>query len=122
MSATALCVIGLQQPYGLNFLHCGGSGSRGNRRRFLFSTDPNIALKNYLLLEDDKRLQLANSIAPVIRNLILQQSPEVRTLLYAVTSKLTTPELTDMNKQLSIDHKDGRMVAKGFLQANALVH
>ena len=89
---------------------------------FLFSTDPNIALKNYLLLEDDKHLQLANRIAPVIRNLILQQSPEVRTLLYAVTSKLTTPELTDMNKQLSIDHKDGRMVAKAFLQANALVH
>ena len=87
----------------------------------LFTTDPNITLKNYTLLEDDKHLQLADNVAPLVRNDILTRGADARTLLNSVTSKLTTADLTDMNKQVGIDHKDASAVAKAYLQSKQLV-
>ena len=100
------CLHGLQSTYGLNFkdfkpLDAGGPltvaalDSGDVDVGLLFTTDPNIALKNYVLLEDDKHLQLADNIAPIVRNQVLQQSADMRTLLNSVTSKLTTADLTD---------------------------
>ena len=83
----------------------------------LFTTDPNITLKNYVLLDDDKHLQLADNIAPVVRNEILTRSARCRkALLNSVTAKLTTADLTDMNKQVGIDHKDAKAVALAYLK------
>jgi osmoprotectant transport system substrate-binding protein len=127
------CLIGLMQTYGLNFkdfkpLDSGGPltvaalDSGDIDVGLLFTTDPNITLKNYVLLEDDKHLQLADNIAPVIRNQILTAAPDVKTLLNNVTSKLTTADLTNMNKQVGIDHMDASAVAKAYLQSKQLLH
>jgi len=74
-----------------------------------------------VLLQDDKHLQLADNIAPIIRNQVLQQSADMRTLLNSVTSKLTTEDLTTMNKQVGIDHMDASAVAKAYLQSKQLI-
>jgi osmoprotectant transport system substrate-binding protein len=127
------CLLGLQQTYGLNFkdfkpLDAGGPltvaalDSGDIDMGLLFTTDPNITLKNYVLLADDKHLQLADNIAPVVRNQILQQGSDAKTLLNSVTAKLTTADLTDMNKQVGIDHKDASAVAKAYLQSKQLLH
>jgi len=126
------CLIGLQSTYGLQFkdfkpLDAGGPltvaalDSGDIDVGLLFSTDPNITLKNYVLLDDDKHLQLADNIAPVVRNQPLQQGADMRTLLNSVSAKLTTADLTDMNKQVGIDHKDAKDVAKAYLQSKSLV-
>ena len=127
------CLIGLQQTYGLNFkdfkpLDSGGPltvaaiDSGDVDVGLLFTTDPNITLKNYVLLQDDKHLQLADNVAPVVRNQVLQAAPDMRTLLNSVTSKLTTEDLTNMNKQVGIDHMDASAVAKAYLQSKQLLH
>jgi osmoprotectant transport system substrate-binding protein len=87
----------------------------------LFTTDPNITLKNYVLLDDDKHLQLADNVAPVIRNDILTRAPDAKGLLNSVTAKLTTADLTDMNKQVGIDHKDAKAVAQAYLKTKAII-
>jgi osmoprotectant transport system substrate-binding protein len=87
----------------------------------LFTTDPNISLQNFVELEDDKHLQLADNVAPVIRNDILTRGTDARSLLNSVSSKLTTADLIDMNKQVGIDHKDAKDVAKTYLQSKQLV-
>jgi osmoprotectant transport system substrate-binding protein len=126
------CLIGLQQTYGLNFkdfkpLDPGGPltvaaiDSGEIDVGLLFTTDPNIALKNLVLLEDDKHLQLADNIAPVVRNDILNRGSDLRQLANSVSTKLTTAELTDMNKQVGIDHKDAKDVARAYLQSKQLV-
>jgi osmoprotectant transport system substrate-binding protein len=84
------CLIGLQNTYNLKFkdfksLDAGGpltvaaldagSANGGVDVGLLFTTDPAIAIKNYVLLEDDKHLQLADNIAPVVRNDILARAP-----------------------------------------------
>lgn len=126
------CLQGLMSTYGLNFkdfksLDAGGPltvaalDSGDIDVGLLFTTDPNISLKNYTLLEDDKHLQLADNVAPIVRNQVLQAGSDMRTLLNSVTSKLTTADLTDMNKQVGIDHKDAKDVAKAYLQSKQLI-
>jgi len=87
----------------------------------LFTTDPNITLQNFVELEDDKHLQLADNVSPVIRNDILNRAADARSVLNSVTSKLTTTDLIDMNKQVGIDHKDAKDVAKAYLQSKQLL-
>src|SRR5206468_5186684 len=87
----------------------------------LFSTDTNITVKNLVLLDDDKHLQLADNIAPVVRNDILTRAADAKTLLNSVTAKLTTADLTDMNNQVGNAHKDAKDVAKAYLQSKGLL-
>jgi len=126
------CLMGLQQTYGLQFkdfkpLDAGGpltvAAIDGGEVdvALLFTTDPNITLKGFVLLEDDKKLQLADNIAPLVRNDILTRAPDLRGLAQSVTSKLTTADLTDMNKQVGIDHKDAKDVAKAYLQSKQII-
>jgi osmoprotectant transport system substrate-binding protein len=127
------CLQGLMSTYGLNFkdfkpLDSGGPLTVAALESgdidvgLLFTTDANIVANNYVLLEDDKHLQLADNIAPVVRNQILTQGADAKTLLNSVSSKLTTADLTDMGKQVTIDHKDAQAVAKAYLLSKQLVH
>ena len=126
------CLLGLQSTYKLQFkdfkpLDAGGPltvtalDSGDIDIGLLFTTDPNIILKNYVLLADDMKLQLADNIAPVVSNKILTAGADSKTLLNSVTSKLTTADLTDMDKQVGIDHKDAKTVAVAYLKAKAII-
>ncbi|MBV9354922.1 MAG: ABC transporter substrate-binding protein, partial [Chloroflexi bacterium] len=127
------CIPGLKQTYGINFkdfkpLDAGGpltvtavqTGQVDVGE--LFTTDPNIAVNNFVLLDDDKHLQLADNIAPVIRTQILNQAPDIKALLNSVSAKLTTDDLIAMNKSVSIDHMDPKDVAAAFLKSQGLTH
>jgi osmoprotectant transport system substrate-binding protein len=125
------CLIGLMQTYGLNFkefrpLDTGGpltvQALLGGQIDvgLLFTTDANITLNNFVLLEDDKHLQLADNIAPVVRNDILNRASDLRMLADRVSQTLTTGDLTDLNKQVSIDHRDAKDVAADYLKAKNL--
>jgi osmoprotectant transport system substrate-binding protein len=126
------CLVGLKSTYGLDFkdfkpLDVGGPLTVAALESgdidigLIFTTDPNIVLKGFVLLEDDKKLQLADNIAPVVRNDILARSPDLKALAASVSSKLTTAELTDLNKQVGLDRKDAKDVAKAYLQSKGLV-
>jgi len=87
----------------------------------LFTTDANISLNNFVLLEDDKHLQLADNVVPVVRNDVLSRGADLRQLADRVSQTLTTADLTDLNKQVSIDHMDAKDVAAAYLKAKNLV-
>jgi osmoprotectant transport system substrate-binding protein len=128
------CLLGLQQTYGLKFkdfkpLDAGGpltvtaltSDPAQIDVGLLFTTDPNITVKNLVLLDDDKHLQLADNVAPLVRNAILTAGPDAKTLLNSVTAKLTTADLTTMNNDVGNNHKDASAVAKAYLQSKGLI-
>src|SRR5579859_2760227 len=128
------CQLGLQQTYGLNFkdfkpLDAGGpltvtaltSDPAQIDVGLLFTTDPNITVKNLVLLDDDKHLQLADNIAPVVRNAILTAGSDAKTLLNSVTAKLTTADLTTMNNDVGNNHKDASAVSKAYLMSKGLI-
>jgi osmoprotectant transport system substrate-binding protein len=85
----------------------------------LFSTDPVIKENGWVALEDDKNLQLADNIAPVIRTDVLND--DIASLLNAVSAKLTTDNISDLIGRVTIDNDDVETVAKDFLTQNGLL-
>ena len=73
------------------------------------------------MLEDDKKLQLADNVAPIVRNDILQRAPDARGFLNSVSRVLTTADLTDLNKQVGNDRKDPKDVAAAYLRSKNLI-
>ena len=124
------CLPGLHEVYGVLFddfapLDAGGPLTVDALRRnevqigLLFSTDPRIEENGFVPLVDDRRLQDAENITPVIRSEMLND--EVRTLLDAVSARLSTEEMTDLVGHVVIDGQDVATVATGFLTSNGLL-
>lgn len=127
------CIQGLKSTYGIEFkefkpLDAGGPLTVAAVESgqvdvgLLFSTDAQIAAKGFVLLEDDKKLQAADNVVPVVRKDVADKGGStLRELVNGVSKKLTTEKLTALNAQVAIDKKDPREVAKGFLQAEGLL-
>jgi osmoprotectant transport system substrate-binding protein len=124
------CLPGLHEVYGVLFddftpLDAGGPLTVDALRRnevqigLLFSTDPRIEQNGFVPLVDDRRLQDAENITPVIRSEMLND--EVRTLLDAVSDRLSTEEMTDLVGHVVIDGQDVATVATAFLTSNSLL-
>jgi osmoprotectant transport system substrate-binding protein len=125
------CAVGLKDKYGIEFkeikaLDPGGpltvaAVEKGDVQvGLLFTSDPNIAAKNFVLLQDDKQLQLADNLIPVIRKQVLDASPEIRDLINPWMAKLTQEQLTALNKRVSVDQEDSRKVVQEWLAQNGL--
>jgi osmoprotectant transport system substrate-binding protein len=92
----------------------------------LCSTQPDIAVNGWVVLQDDKATQPADNIAPLVRNDYLAKLSDsdkaaFEKLLNDVSAKMDTATLTDLGKQVSVDKKDIAVVAKAWLQANSFV-
>jgi osmoprotectant transport system substrate-binding protein len=85
----------------------------------VLTSDADIATNKWVLLEDDKKLQPADNLIPVIRKSV--DSTDLRAALDAVSKPLTTAELTEMNRQQSQDKSDSSAIAKAWLTKNKLV-
>ncbi len=125
------CAAGLQKTYGLTFkdfkpLDAGGPITVTAVKNgtvdvgLLFTSDPSIAANGFVLLQDDKHLQLADNLVPVVRQAVLDATPGVADLLNGWTTKITQAVLTDLNKQVSVDQKDPKAVAQAWLASNGL--
>ena len=91
----------------------------------LCSTQPDIAVNGWVILDDDKDTQPAENIAPLVRNDLLTKlgsdADAFKKILNDVSAALDTATLTDLGKQVSVDKKDIAVVAKAWLQSKGLV-
>lgn len=127
------CALGLKSKYGVTFkefkpLDVGGAltvqALLGGQIDvgLLFTSDATIAVRGFVLLEDDKQLQLSDNVAPVVRNEYLSKAgDEFKKLVNSIAPKLTTAELTGMNKLVEVDKKDPKDVAKEWLKKQGLI-
>jgi osmoprotectant transport system substrate-binding protein len=123
------CLKGLESVYGLSFaefrpLDVGGpitvAALEGNEIQvgLMFTSDGTIVAKDFVLLEDDKGLQPAENLAPAVRSEIIEAyGDKFAETLKKVSSKLTTAELTAMNKLVGIDGQDPEQVATDWLKS-----
>ena len=84
----------------------------------IFTTDPNIVAKNWVALQDPEHLFLAANVLPLITK--TKASQTVSDALNAVSAKLTTETLLDLDKKVILDKADPQTVAKEFLSSNGL--
>jgi len=91
----------------------------------LCSTQPEIAVNGWVVLEDDKATQPAENLVPLVRNSLLDalggEKDAFQTVLNDISAKMTTETLLDLGKQIQVDKKDIAVVAKAWLQANGFV-
>ena len=124
------CLIGLTEIYGLSFadfkpLDVGGAltvaALEGDEIQvgLLFTSDGVIAAKGFVLLEDDKGLQPAENLTPVIRQDIIDAyGDDIVKTLNDMSAALTTAELSEMNRQIGIDGDDPETVAADWIADN----
>ena len=121
------CLMGLESVYGLEFDDFLATDSGGPVTlstliagevdvALLFTTDPAIERYNLMLLEDDRQLQPAENVTPVIRSeLIEEHGPELAFTINAVTRHLSTQELRRLNGDLESGAANLRSVAAEWL-------
>jgi osmoprotectant transport system substrate-binding protein len=121
------CLPGLQKTYGIHFkafkaLDTDGPATRAAFKSgsiqvgLVFSSDGDLDQLGLVVLQDDKHLQAADSIVPIVRSAVA--TDEVKRVLNAIDAKLTTADLVNMNQQVSLEHKDADAVAKAYLEKN----
>ncbi len=89
----------------------------------LCSTGPEILVNGWVRLEDDKKTQPADAIAPIVRNDYLAKVDKkaFQMILDNVSAKIDTPTLADLYKQVAVDKKDIKDVAAAWLKASGFV-
>ena len=127
-----MCLPDLSKVYGVDFadfapLDVGGPLTLQALRSgeidvaLLFTTDPSIAPNHLVVLTDDRRLQPAENVTPVIRQAVLTDyGSGVATTIDAVSARLTSVELTDLIRQVASDHESPETVAERWLREHGL--
>jgi glycine betaine/choline ABC-type transport system substrate-binding protein len=124
------CLPGLKETYGIEFaefvpLDVGGPLTVEALRNgdidvaLLFSTSSVILDEGWVVLEDDKDLQAADIITPVVRTEVVDDVITER--LDAISAALTTENIIDLNGRVEIDGEDPADVAADFLESEGLL-
>lgn len=124
------CEPGLKSVYGLKFAGFKSTDEAGplsvaalknNEVQVveLFSSDGNVVNNNFVALTDDKHLEGADYIVPVIRTSLA--SSGVKAALAKLDAKLTTNAISKLNLQVTADKKQPAAVAKTWLKSQGLI-
>ena len=119
------CLPGLQQTYGIHFkdfkaLDTDGPATRAAFKNgtiqvgLVFSSDGDLDQLGLVVLQDDKHLEAADNVVPILRQ--KAATDEVKTLLNKVSNGLTTADLVKLNSLASLQHEDPDQIAKDYLQ------
>jgi len=103
------CLAGLERVYGLRFkevvpLDAGGPLTRqalhegGVDVALLFTTDPAVGGEDFVELVDDRRLQPADNVTPLVRReVVARAGPRLSQVVDSVSGRLSTDALRALN-------------------------
>ncbi|GAB7192736.1 hypothetical protein NUM3379_34450 [Kineococcus sp. NUM-3379] len=125
------CQPGLETTYGLQVAGVTGDpyGSASGKQKVLSgaaqvgltgTTDGTLAAQGLVLLEDDKGLQAADNLVPVV-NAQDAADPRIAQALNALAPVLTTEDLARMNVEVDGERKKPADVAKAYVAEKGLV-
>jgi osmoprotectant transport system substrate-binding protein len=129
----AYCLPGLRLVYGLRFrefvpLDAGGPLTRQALAAgdigvaLLFTTDPTIEARHLVVLADNRGLQPAENVVPLLRRATASRyGPALLATIDAVSARLTTAALASLDAQVQLDGRAPEAVAENWLRAEGLV-
>jgi osmoprotectant transport system substrate-binding protein len=127
------CLPGLRLVYGLRFREFVPLDADGPLTRqalaagdisvaLLFTTDPTIAAQHLVVLADNRGLQPAQNVVPVLwRATASRYGPGLLAALDDVSARLSTAVLASLDAQVQLDRQAPRAVAAAWLRAEGLV-
>ena len=129
----AYCLPGLRQRYELRFksfipLDAGGPLTLQALTEgyvdvaLLFSTDPDISARHLVVLADDRGLQPAENITPLVsRDVVARYGAGLVATLNTVSARLDTASLRALDAMAELHGQDPRQVADSWLRAHGLI-
>jgi osmoprotectant transport system substrate-binding protein len=127
------CLPGLRRTYGLRFrafaaLDAGGPLTRQALEggdigaALLFTTDPAIRARHLVELADNRDLQSAENVIPVLRRATVgRYGPGLLAALDAVSARLSTDALMGLDAQVGLNGRSPRTVARTWLREQGLL-
>ncbi len=122
-----LCLPGLEKTYGLHFRQVRAMPSRAATVEALLAgeidvglletTDARLTNARIMLLDDDRGLQPAENIVPLVRTAALERwGDELPRALNEVSAHLTTDDLRQLNKVVELDDLTSAQAAARWWQ------
>jgi osmoprotectant transport system substrate-binding protein len=88
----------------------------------IFSTDGAIAARGFVVLEDDKGIAGEQKIVPLVRREIMSAyDTPFAEFVDKVSAKITTGDLTKLNKRADVDKEDPDQIAASWLRDNGFI-
>jgi len=82
----------------------------------VFTTDPQLRSGKYVVLSDPKNIFGYQNVAPVVNKSVLKaEGPAFAQTLNAVSSRLTTAAIQQLNAEVVLGHQTPAAVARQFL-------
>jgi osmoprotectant transport system substrate-binding protein len=124
------CAVGLKNVYGITFKELlpfkfdspevKTALKNGNVDvAELGTTDGTVDQDGFVILQDDKNLQLADNLTPVIRTKVL--TDDIKATLNKVSAAMTTSALAALDKRADVDKEDPETVAHSWLTSEGIV-
>jgi osmoprotectant transport system substrate-binding protein len=119
------CAPGLEKVYGAKFRAFKALDADGPLTRaaltggqidigLVFSSDGDLDSRGYTVLQDDKHLEAADNVVPIVRTKVL--NAEITTLFNNISAALNTDDLRAMNKSADVDKQDPDVLATNWLK------
>ncbi|MFD4595296.1 ABC transporter substrate-binding protein [Streptomyces rubiginosohelvolus] len=123
------CAPGLKKTYGIDVTGIDPKGVgtpvskqavRDGKVQLVLTTTTDAVLDGLVFLEDDKKLQNADNVLPVL-NTKDAGDPEVAEALGKITAALTTEDLAELNRKVDAERAKPADVAKEYLESKNLI-
>jgi osmoprotectant transport system substrate-binding protein len=127
------CLPGLRHTYGLHFrefipLDAGGPltlqalDAGYVHAALLFSTNPGIHSRHLVVLADNRALQPAENITPLVRrDVVARYGARLMAVLNSVSARLDTAALRGLDAFVQLHGQNPRRVARSWLRAQRLI-
>ena len=97
-------------------IQAAAAGTSGADAAMVYGTDGMLAASGLLVLEDDKHVQPVYEPAPIAREEVLAQYPQIAGLLAPVFGKLTLETLQSLNGKVQVEGIPAKDVSRGWLR------
>jgi osmoprotectant transport system substrate-binding protein len=95
--------------------------TNGANAAMVYGTDGGIAPSGLVVMEDDKSVQPVYQPAPIIREAVLKEHPQIEAQLKPVFAKLDLATLQTLNGRVQLGGEPSKAVATDFLKKNGFL-
>lgn len=103
------------------FIKAAAEQTSGVNGSLAYGTDGALAALGLVALTDDKGVQPVYAPAPIIREAVLKDYPQIADLLKPAFESLDGPTLQALNAKIAVDGLDPKQVATDYLKSKGLL-
>lgn len=97
-------------------IRAAAEGTSGTNAAMVYGTDGAITPAGLRVMDDTQGVQMVYEPAPVVRQPVLEATPDIETLLAPVFESLDRETLQELNSRIQVEGQPANQVARSYLQ------